>query len=299
MMNLVAEQISIKTALLISIVLLVVVSAGSFLMIHTHGTVLEENFIEKNKFSSRLGAVAIGKIIEATLDNGTLREKDFFDPEYIPIPNTSPAQYHTNYDTYLDKVVTSLEDEFLADKSVAFAVAVDVNGYLPTHNDVYPQKLVDNKENGPQVIMAKRIYNSPVEIKAAQNQEATLVQINKQDTGEVLWDISSPIYVNKKHWGAFRIGLSPDKIKESGALFTSSLIWTMFCILAISIVAIFFTIKLVLKPLSVLTCQVSNLADGDVETGIKVNTKDEIGKLAGAVERLRISLKVAMDRLSR
>lgn len=299
MINLVTGQISIKTALRVSFVLLVVVAAGAFLMIRTHGTVLKENFIEKNKLNSRLGAVAIGKIIEAALDSGDLNEKDFFEPEYIPIPNTSPAQYHTNYDTFFDKVVMALEDEFLVDKSVVFAVAVDLNGYLPTHNSVFQQQLTGDAQKDLQGNRAKRIYNTPVEIKAAQNTAPGLVQEYKQDTGELLWDISSPIYVNQKHWGAFRIGLSPDRVEEAGTLFTSSLIWTMLGILLISNVAIFFAIRLVLKPISILTHQVANLADGDIETCIEIKTQDEIGKLAGAIERLRISLKVAMERLSR
>jgi len=32
------------------------------------------------------------------------------------------------------------------------------------------------------------------------------VQTYKRDTGEVMHDLSVPIYVDGKHWGGFRIG---------------------------------------------------------------------------------------------
>jgi methyl-accepting chemotaxis protein len=32
------------------------------------------------------------------------------------------------------------------------------------------------------------------------------LQTYKRDTGEVMHDLSAPIYVNGKHWGGFRIG---------------------------------------------------------------------------------------------
>jgi hypothetical protein len=43
---------------------------------------------------------------------------------------------------------------------------------------------------------------------AARNKKDVLVQIYHRDTGEKMWDISAPVYVEGKHWGAFRIGYS-------------------------------------------------------------------------------------------
>lgn len=33
-----------------------------------------------------------------------------------------------------------------------------------------------------------------------------LLQAYRRDTGEIVHDISSPIYVKGRHWGGFRIG---------------------------------------------------------------------------------------------
>jgi methyl-accepting chemotaxis protein len=33
-----------------------------------------------------------------------------------------------------------------------------------------------------------------------------LIQTYRRDTGEIMHDISAPVYVNGRHWGGFRIG---------------------------------------------------------------------------------------------
>jgi methyl-accepting chemotaxis protein len=37
-----------------------------------------------------------------------------------------------------------------------------------------------------------------------------LLQTYRRDTGEIMHDLSVPIYVNGKHWGGFRLGYRPD-----------------------------------------------------------------------------------------
>ena len=50
------------------------------------------------------------------------------------------------------------------------------------------------------------MFNNPVELAAARNTSGVLVQVYYRDTGEKLWDISAPVFVNERHWGAFRVG---------------------------------------------------------------------------------------------
>ena len=37
-----------------------------------------------------------------------------------------------------------------------------------------------------------------------------LLQTNMRDTGEILTDISMPIFVDSKHWGALILGIKPE-----------------------------------------------------------------------------------------
>ena len=58
--------------------------------------------------------------------------------------------------------------------------------------------------------------------------------------------------------------------------------------------------KLYLLPMTIsFFCCRAELADGKVDQKIVSKSNDEIGQLADVLERLRISLKAAMDRLSR
>ncbi len=43
-----------------------------------------------------------------------------------------------------------------------------------------------------------------------------LLQTYKRDTGEIMHDLSVPIYINGKHWGGFRVGYQPEKETAEG-----------------------------------------------------------------------------------
>jgi hypothetical protein len=49
---------------------------------------------------------------------------------------------------------------------------------------------------------------------ARYNEGKVLVQIYYRDTGEKIWDISAPVYLEGRHWGAFRISYTLEQ--ESG-----------------------------------------------------------------------------------
>lgn len=293
------DKISVKVAILVNLVLLVVIAAGSYYIINQQGQSLEQQLLERGKIESIVGAKMVGRVLEEAIDNGVFSVKDAFDTNYVLIPGFDPEKYHTKYDSYLDKAILAPEDEFLKDDSVVYAVAVDSNGYLPTHNTRYQQPITGDKQRDLVGNRTKRIFNDPIGIKAAQNTKPEFQQVYHRDTGVTMWDISSPIYVKGKHWGGFRIGFSLQKTDQAKAALQSKLMLIMGGILVISLVMVFVVVARALKPLSHFTRIASNLADGQVDQKIEVKGRDEIAKLADVLERLRLSLKVAMDRLSR
>ena len=293
------DKISVKVAILVNLVLLVVIAAGSYYIINQQGKSLEQQLLERGKIESVIGAKMVGRVLEEAIDNGVFSVKDAFDTNYVQIPGFEPEKYHTKYDSYLDKAILAPEDEFLKDDSVVFAVAVDVNGYLPTHNTRYQQPITGDQKKDLVGNRTKRIFNDPVGLKAAQNTEPEFQQVYHRDTGVTMWDISSPIYVKGKHWGGFRIGFSLEKTDAAKAALMQKLMFIMIGILIISLIMVFFVVGRALKPLTHFTRIASELADGKVDQKIEVKGRDEIAKLADVLERLRLSLKVAMDRLSR
>jgi len=128
------KRISVKVTVLVNIILFAVMAFGTVLLIKKQFSSLEDKYREQGKFISAVGAKTVGRIIEEAIDNGVFSVKDAFDTDYAIIPNFDPPKYHTRYDSYLDKAILPLEDEMLKNRNIAFAVAVDKNGYLPTHN---------------------------------------------------------------------------------------------------------------------------------------------------------------------
>ncbi len=293
------KKVGVKVAIMANLVLLVVMAAGTWYIVGQQGQSLENQLLERGRIEALVGAKLIGKVMDEAIDNGVFSVKAAFDKDYVPIPGFEPEKYHTSYDSYLDKAILAMEDEFLQDDSVVFAVAVDVNGYLPTHNTRYQKPITGDKQKDLVGNRTKRIFNDPVGIKAARNLEPVLRQVYKRDTGETMWDISSPIMVKGKHWGGFRIGFSLNKTIEAKSNLTVTLSSIMFGILLLSTVLVYIIVNRALSPLSRLTRVAGELADGRVNEKIEKAGDDEIGQLADVLERLRVSLKAAMDRITR
>ena len=291
------SKISVKVSILVTLVLSIVVAAGSYYIVIQQSDSLEVQLLERGKIESIVGAKLIGRVMEEAIDNGVFSVNDAFDTNYELIPGFEPPKYHTKYDFYLDKAILAVQDEYLKDDSVVFAVTVDKNGYLPTHNTRYQQPITGNQQKDLVGNRTKRIFNDPVGLAAAKNTKLAFQQVYKRDTGVTMWDISSPVYIKGKHWGGFRIGFSLDKIEQAQQALQSKLIGIMGAILVVSLLSVFIVVNGALKPLIHFTKVASDLADGKVEEKIEVKGRDEIAQLADVLERLRVSLKVAMDRL--
>ncbi len=149
--------------------------------------------------------------LELLLSSGRLTIGQIFDTFYVPIPNTDPQKYHTQYDKYTDEVLLPILDKYLAkDKRIMFVVAVDVNGYLPTHNSKYSLPLINDYEADVSRNRTKRLFNDRTGLAAARSTDQFLLQRYSRDTGENMADLSVPIFIKEKHWGAVRFGYRID-----------------------------------------------------------------------------------------
>ncbi len=299
MIKFISERVAVKVTLYVNLLLLVVLGAGAAYMIISQGAALEAQLLERGKTESMTGAKMTGVLIEEAIDNGVFTIRDAFDTAYEKIPGFNPPKFHTKYDFYLDKALLGVEDEFLKDNSVVYAVAADVNGYVPTHNTRYNQPPTGDSEKDLIINRTKRIFSDKVGLAAAQNLNLGFLQVYSRDTGETMWDISSPILVKGKHWGGFRIGYSLEKINAAKFRMMISTLLIMGAIFLISFLLVFITVQRSLLPIKELTDTSIRLVEGQINQKIAVKGNDEIGKLADALERLRFSLKTAMDRLAR
>jgi len=145
--------------------------------------------------------------LEDALATGKVTSNDLFDRSYKPVPNTSPQKFTTNFDRLFDQLVSPLQEQVLEkNNKMAFAICVDDHGYVASHNLRYSKPLTGNPETDKMHNRTKRIFDDRTGIRAAHNREQFLLQTYMRDTGEIMNDISTPILIGNRHWGAVRVG---------------------------------------------------------------------------------------------
>ena len=297
------KKLSFKIAGILIMVMVVIMAIFTVYFVKSRTANMEEELLAKGSILAHTGAKTMERILQDAVDSGRLKPEQIFDEKYVPIPNTDPQKYHTQYDGFLDKAIQALEDEFLQDDQVLFAVLVDRNGYLPTHDTKYSQPLTGDKEKDRAGNRTKRLFNDNVGLAAARNQKTFLKQVYVRDTGETMWDLSAPVFVNGKHWGGFRIGFSMVSIEKKVTVLRNQIIVAMLLMLLISSYTILFVVNRAIRPLLNLTEAARQIAEGKLENEVPVESNDEIGTLAESFNKMTTvivkNLKEEIERSSR
>jgi len=172
------------------------------------GKVEAKSIDEAGKGLAIKGAKGIEKILDEAVNDKLITVDDLFDENYVLISPSPPLKFRTRFDSFLDKSIQSFEDSILtSDLRADFAIAVDRNGYLPTHNSKFSKSLTGDPDTDLANNRGKRFFNDKLGIAAAKNQGEVLVQCYERDNGQKLCDYAAPIFVKGKHWGAFRVGM--------------------------------------------------------------------------------------------
>lgn len=297
----VRSRLSVKISLKLAVLLLILTALAAAYIVKHETNQMQELTLEKARVSANIGARQFGDVLDGMIDSGALTVADVFDRQYVEIKGfnwgTKP-KYHTRYDSVIEPAVLVFQDKFLEQEDFEYAVGVDENGYLPTHNTRYQKPVTGDPEKDLAGNRTKRIFNDPVGIASVKNVEPGFLQVYKRDTGVTMWDVSSPIYVKGKHWGGFRIGVSMERIeaRKMTLLLTLVAILTIFAVVTIG--TVFFVVGQAVKPVVALTHAAEQISLGEeLETPIKTDSVDEIGQLTKVIDRLRVSMKAAMSRL--
>ncbi|GGY75330.1 methyl-accepting chemotaxis protein [Marinobacter zhanjiangensis] len=155
-------------------------------------------------------ADAIGKRFEQALAQGELSESQLFDQHRTPIPGTTPTKYHSGFDEFTDRVLPEIQEPVAASHdALVFAIATAPDGYVPTHNRVFAHKPTGNPEQDLVRSRSKRLFNDRTGARCGSHTDTMLLQTYRRDTGEIMHDLSVPIFVNGRHWGGLRLGYKP------------------------------------------------------------------------------------------
>lgn len=155
-------------------------------------------------------AIAQRDLIQNRMTEIAQRGINVMDRNYKPISGTNPQKVAVAYNSVFDKELQPIFDRGLAESGASYSLIVDVNGYVGTHNSKNQKPLTGNYDIDLVGSREKRIYASQEpEIRRAKNTQPFLLQTYMRDTGEIVNDLSLPIYINGSHWGAFITGLNP------------------------------------------------------------------------------------------
>lgn len=301
LLNVVRRSLAVKVTLLLGAVVLVLTAAGGAVLIVRQRSQLEDATLQKAKVAAAIGAQQYGEVLDKEIDSGTLTVNDVFDRNYVLIKGYDwgkEPKYHTRYDTVTDRAVMYLQDKFLEDEDFVFAIGVDDNGYIPTHNSKYIKPVTGNAEVDLLGNRTKRRSDYEVGLKAARNVEPSLVQVYKRNTGETMWDVSSPIFVKGKHWGGLRLGVSMDRISAHQRTLVVTLLGLFAIFFLVTTGTLYFAVRRAMRPVVRLTAAAEQIGLGEaLDQPIKSDSIDEIGQLTKTIDRLRASMKAAMSRL--
>jgi len=302
MFELIRRRLSLKVSLVLALITIPPMIAAAYLITTSESERIEQLTIEAGKVAAISGARMYGTTLEAGIDAGVMTIGDVLEPTYDEIKGFDFGEnprFHTRYDFYTDRTVVGFEDALLnGSPDFLYAVGGDINGYTPTHDSKFQQSLTGNRAKDLSGNRGKRKFWTAMHQAAARNLEPVLVQPYLRDTGESAWDVSSPIFVKGRHYGAFRVAVSRDSIDAHKRALLLQLVVVFGFLTLITVGFIFFMLRRSMRPLEHLASLANEISTGEgLERPIKPTSSDEIGMMAKSLNRLRASLQAAMGRL--
>ena len=294
-------SLGLKVSLKLAVLVIALTAVAAVIIVTTQTRQMEDLTLEKARVAAAIGARQYGDFLDNAIDSGLATVADVFDRNYVEIKGYDfggKPKYHTRYDALTDKAVLVFQDKFLDQEDFVFAVGVDENGYLPTHNTRFQKAVTGDAAKDLAGNRTKRIFADPVGLAAAKNKEPSLLQVYQRDTGETMWDVSSPILVKGKHWGGFRVAVSMERIQahQRHLILVLGGIFGIFTLITIG--ALFLVVHGAMRPVVALTESARQIGLGEaLDVPIRPESEDEIGQLTKTIDRLRVSMKAAMERL--
>ncbi|WP_026301477.1 methyl-accepting chemotaxis protein [Colwellia piezophila] len=176
--------------------------------IFVHISSFESNSLIANMCQqAQLAASQVSQLFELSIEKSLIAQQQLFNFNYQQIGNSDPKKYSTTFDKFTDQHLPKIQEPLLVQfPEMIYAGAVDINGYFPTHNKCFSKPLTGNTATDVINNRTKRIFDDPTGIRCGKHTDKFLLQTYKRDTGEIMHDVSAPIFVQGKHWGGFRIG---------------------------------------------------------------------------------------------
>ncbi len=137
---------------------------------------------------------------------------NLFDQNYQRVnPNQQPEKFNVTYADLFERTLQPVFDQFISERpEFIYAIAVDKKGYAPAHHAKVSQPVTGDLSVDLLKSRHRRFFQgNRQERRRCSHENTFLLQTYIRDTGEILNDLSIPLYVNGKHWGALIMGFEP------------------------------------------------------------------------------------------
>ncbi|UTW04668.1 methyl-accepting chemotaxis protein [Amphritea atlantica] len=155
--------------------------------------------------------------IQGALEQLSSEGFDVFDRNYKRTNEGQlPEKFDVSYVDAFENLLRPMYDDYLRQKpDLIYALAIGVDGYAPAHHLKVSEPLTGNFETDNVKSRHRRFFKgSRAEVRRATNTAPFLLQTFVRDTGEVLNDLTFPVYVNGRHWGGFALGFKPELLLD-------------------------------------------------------------------------------------
>jgi len=153
----------------------------------------------------------IGGTLEQALDQRRIDAASLFGRDYVSIPGTSPEKFTSSFDALCDQLLPAHQEAVLQAHSwIVFAICANPDGYVPTHNLRFSQPLTGDAAKDLVGNRTKRIFTDRVGRNVGDHTDPYRLQVYRRDTGQIMFDLSVPVWVDGRHWGGFRVGYTLD-----------------------------------------------------------------------------------------
>lgn len=158
------------------------------------------------RFVAQSVAQSIGQAFELGIEEEQISESVLFGRVDATAGETEPPDRETRFDGFADQVLPTIQEPVLElNPELTYLGIVDRQGYFPAQNRRYTGSrdgdsrtdTADDRATG---------FGNQIDQRCSGSTEPFLLQTYKDEGAEVMHDISAPIHVNGRHWGAFRMG---------------------------------------------------------------------------------------------
>ena len=133
---------------------------------------------------------------------------NIFDTKYVKVNGTTPQKYTAAFTTaFIEKLQPLFDRQLAKATGVIYCLAIDRNGYLASHHRQFSQAMTGDAQHDLLYSRHQRIFASnTTEKRRCSHTEKMLLQTYQRDTGQILSDLSIPIMISGRHWGAMIVG---------------------------------------------------------------------------------------------